>query len=264
MKRMGTAILAAVLAATGSFAGADVVLWGHTGFDSGTTSGVVFICRAVEQASGRTAITLAAGTVTGVSAFVDVQAQDAIPGTNISFRTSGIVMVLAGKSYLYRISAKGSDSSITVLAGAGAPAESGTTSDWRFWNTNCYRQTGGMTTIPDAEAIAHSTPWTFPGDLPVSGTYWGSSLGTVQSTSQSACATRLWVLKDILGGGMAQENSAQHNGVGSPPATARQLTAFGITSNAPVLAALHTRITFSTSATFATPNFGFLFALMRE
>lgn len=261
---MKRALLSLALLALAGRASADVVLWGHTGFDIGTTAGVVFICRPVEQAPGRVAVTLAAGTLTGVGAFVDVQAQDAVPVTNISFRTSGIAIVIGGKSYLYRISAKASNNSITVLAGLAAPAESGTTSDWRFWNTTCYRQTGGMTTIPDAQAIAHSTPWTYPAQLPVSGTYWGSALGAVQSTATAGQFVRLWVLKDILGGGMAQENSAQHNGVLGTPGVARQISPLNVTSVQPALAALHTRITFSSTQAFGTPCFAFTFALMRR
>jgi hypothetical protein len=263
MKRALLSLAPLALLALAGRASADVVLWGHTGFDIGTTAGVVFICRPVEQAPGRVAVTLASGTLTGVGAFVDVQPQDAIPGTNITFRTSGIAIVIGGKSYLYRISAKASNDSITVLAGLSAPAESGTTSDWRFWNTTCYRQTGGMTTIPDAQAIAHSTPWTYPAQLPISGAYWGSALGAAQATTESGHSMRLWVLKDILGG-MTQENSAQHNGVLTVPGTARQISPLNVTSVQPALAALHTRITFGSTQLFGTPCFAFSFALMRR
>jgi len=261
MKRLGVLLL---LLLAGRTVAADVVLWGHTGFDTGTTGGVVHICRPVEQVVGRTAVTLAAGNLTGTNAFVDVQAQDAIPGTNISFRTSGIHLVLGGVSYLYRISAKGSDSSITVLAGAAAPAESGTTTDWGFWNTTCFRQTGGMTTIPNSQAIAHSIPWTYPANLPLASTHYGSALGAVHTTTLTGSTARLWVLKDILGGGMAQENAAQHNGGVTVPTTARQISALGVTAAQPALAALHTRITFSSTQVFGNPSYAFTFALMRK
>jgi hypothetical protein len=141
MKKM---ILALALGLLASSAFAQQIYCGLTGFTNNTgaiTSS--FRCRPQPIQRGTGPIVLnATSTITSASGgFTNIETPDTLPVADaVFFKTSGLMVRSSdGLTYIYRVTAKASASSIAALAGGAAPAESGTFSDWSWWSTTCYR-----------------------------------------------------------------------------------------------------------------------------
>lgn len=155
MKRLG---LAALVLAIASSAAAQTTsnqgpgyYMGPTGFDLnlGVTT-KSFRCGCAKLQRGVGTLTLngtTTVTVVPTSGFNVIVPPDALPGADgVFFRTSGLWYRLAstGIEYYNRISAKASDASITVLAGAAANPNVGTATEWGYWNVWCYRSASAI------------------------------------------------------------------------------------------------------------------------
>ena len=129
-----------------------------------TTSSFRTSFRQLQRGTGT--ITLnATSTVTSSGAFSGIDRPDAVPGGAGFFKTSGIHFIFGGRGFFYRVSAKASDSSITVLAGAGSPAQSGTTTEWWYWSTVSYRSASTFDVFTDASTITDRRIWETPSGL---------------------------------------------------------------------------------------------------
>jgi hypothetical protein len=122
---------------------------GPTGFNInlGVTT-KAFLCKPGRVQRGFGPITLNA-TITAtstVSGFSVLTTPDALPGGDgVFFATSGVIAVFNGIASWYRVTAKASAASISIINGNTTPAESGTTSEWYYWNTTCFRSASSGT-----------------------------------------------------------------------------------------------------------------------
>jgi hypothetical protein len=127
---------------------------GNTGFTNNTgapTSSFRCAPQFVRRGAGTIVLNATATATNALGGFVDLVAPDALPGAGgVFFKTSGVIVRLNGFTYFYRLTAKASSTSITISAGAAAPGESGSSSDWSYWNTTCYRSSSIPAATTDA------------------------------------------------------------------------------------------------------------------
>jgi len=203
---MKKAILTLVLGllASGAFAQQGFYC-AHTGFDNNLGDATKsFRCRPELIRAGSGTLTLNGTSTITVSpaAFQNIVAPDALPGGDgVFFKTSGIIVTLSNQAHFYRVTAKASDSSITVIDGAAAPTESGTTTVWSYWNTTCYRSASAVTDNNDF-SWADPRLWRSIGsDLGLlGGIHVGDAVCATLSTSTNAATLHNIVLRP---GGLA-------------------------------------------------------------
>jgi hypothetical protein len=157
---MKKAILALALWLLASSALAQQGLYcGMTGFNTNTGGAGGWRCAPsiVQRGSGAVALnatTTATNALGGFSAIAPIDAVAAADGT--FFRTSAIIVRGVGANSatkIYRVSAKASSTSITILEGAATPGVTGSFTDWSYWNTTCYRTTAATVAFTDAALV---------------------------------------------------------------------------------------------------------------
>jgi len=127
---------------------------GPTGFNLnlGVTT-KSFLCKPGRLLRGTGSITLNATTTatSAVAGFSVLATPDALPGSDQTFfNTSGVVVVFDQIAFWYRLTAKASNASISIINGNTTPAESGTSAEWYYWNTTCFRSASSGTSTSAA------------------------------------------------------------------------------------------------------------------
>lgn len=169
MNRYGRMLLVLLVLALPELARADELMCASTGFNLNIASGSKsFRCGLVVVTRGSGTLTFdGTSTVTSSGAFATIITPDAVPvADDTSFKTTGLRILLSGRVYYLRVSAKASNSSITVLEADVSPGLSGAVTEWSYWNTTCRRSSFGYTDFTDSSLFLGSTGlWTSPGAL---------------------------------------------------------------------------------------------------
>lgn len=175
---------------------------GNTGFDVnlGVTT-KTFRCQVVKMQRGVGTLTLNGTSTVTVSGsnFNVLVPPDALPGADgVFFKTSGLWYRFGASEFFLRVSAKASNSSITALAGAAGSANSGTTAEWGYWNTTCYRSASSTTTFNATTDHVDPRIWGYSNSF-TDGLYLNalsSTLRTIVYTPAASAATNVeWAAK---------------------------------------------------------------------
>lgn len=170
MSRLLVAI--ALLIATASIATAQgKLVCGHTGFNINlglTTKSWRCAPVAVRVGTGTLTFNATTTVTSSPAAFASIFPPEAVPAAdNTFFATSALIAEVAGRRWIMRVTAKASDSQISVIIGGAAPSFSGTATKWSYWSTTCYLANLTHTSVTDnvVPNISSTRIWGTDGDV---------------------------------------------------------------------------------------------------